>query len=161
MTRTVPPRNPVKTEMTEETGKSLTEQSHKKTADINYILKDYQKTGILKHAHKNQGKYDDVSAVSYQQAMDIVADVKSMFEALPALTRAEFDHDPAKFIDFVQQPENGPKIVEMGLAEGIDGKNEEGTMLASMQELIQTLKEDRVPGHEPPPVPNLPQTPDK
>ena len=161
MTRIVPDRNPVIKEMSEETGKSKTEQSHKKQCDINYILKDYAKTGIIKHAHQNAGKYDDVSQVSFQQAQDVVADVKSMFESLPAATRQQFNNQPGEFINFVQQPENGPQLIEMGLAEGIDGKTAEGSLITEMQALVTTLKEDRVKGHELPPVPGLEQTPDK
>ena len=35
------------------TGKGLTEQSHAKETDINYILKDYVRTGYMKHADRS------------------------------------------------------------------------------------------------------------
>ena len=36
-----------------DTGKTLTEQSHKNAADINFILRDYANTGFIRHANKN------------------------------------------------------------------------------------------------------------
>ena len=52
-----------------DTGKGLTEQSHKHETDINFILKDYVRTGFIKHAKDNQGKYDDINVQDFQQAM--------------------------------------------------------------------------------------------
>ena len=92
-TQTKRPRKPL-------TGfeQTKTEQSHKDQTDMNYILKDYARTGIIKHAHENKGQYDDVSAVDFQTAQNIVADAKSMFESLPALTRKEFGQDVGRFL---------------------------------------------------------------
>lgn len=136
MARTIPPRVQV---VAPTTGKSLTEQSHKKQTDINYILKEYTKTGLIKHAHTNQGKYDDVSAMDYQDALNVVADVKSMFESLPAATRAEFDHEPKQFLEYVRDPTNLTDMMEKGILSGIDAKDAEGDIIASIDGLVKAL----------------------
>jgi phage internal scaffolding protein len=103
------------------TGEGLTEQAHKDDCDINYILRNYQKTGLIKHAKNNQGKYDDISAVDFSEAMIIVAQAKSMFEELPANMRKRFGNDPGAFLNFVQTPGNEAEMVKMGIARGNDG----------------------------------------
>lgn len=123
-----------------DTGKGITEQAHKRQCDMNYILRDYAKTGLIKHAHKNQGRYDDVSSIDFQTAQNIVADAKSMFDALPALTRAEFGHDVSRFLEFARDPDNGTRMQELGITAGIDGIDKDGQLIASMQELVTALR---------------------
>lgn len=104
-----------------DTGEGLTEQSHKDACDMNYILKDYARTGFIKHARQHEGKYDDVTSYDFQQAMDTVANVKSMFEGLPSEVRAEFAHNPSQFLDYVQNPENTKVLADRGILVGNDG----------------------------------------
>lgn len=135
MPRVIRERIPV----TIECGPGLTEQSHKKQCDINYILKGYAKTGLIQHAHKHEGKYDDYSGIDFQTAQNIVAEAKSMFEALPALVRQEFGHDVARFLDFARDPENGKKMEEMGITPGVDGIDANGQLIQSINSLVETL----------------------
>lgn len=103
------------------TGEGLTEQSHKDTCDINIILRDYARTGFIRHAKQNQGRYDDVSTVDFQKSMEIVANVKSMFEGLPAQIRKEFAGDPKNFLHYVQNPDNALALQKRGIIIGNDG----------------------------------------
>jgi phage internal scaffolding protein len=102
-------------------GESLTEQGHKKECDMNYILKDYQRTGLIKHAKENKGRYDDVSPIDFQEAMLTVANARNMFEELPSNMRKRFANDPARFLDFVQNPANADEMRELGILKGNDG----------------------------------------
>lgn len=136
MQRTVN-RNRVTLENFEET---ITEQQHKKQTDMNYILKDYARTGLIKHSHQNKGNYDDVSQIDFQTAQNIVADSKSMFESLPAMTRKEFDNDVGQFLQFCRDPENGVKMQEMGITAGIDGLDSQGELIQGMKALVDALK---------------------
>jgi phage internal scaffolding protein len=102
-------------------GEGLTEQSHKDTCDINLILRDYARTGFMRHAEQNKGRYDDVSAVDYQKAMITVAEVKSLFEGLPAGVRKDFNHDPSAFLTYVQNPANAKELEQRGILKGNDG----------------------------------------
>jgi phage internal scaffolding protein len=99
----------------------MTEQAHKDECDINLILADYTRTGFIKHAKENKGVYDDVSAVDFQKAMETVANVKSLFEGLPAQVRKEFDGNPSYFLNYVQDPKNHDALVERGIIVGNDG----------------------------------------
>lgn len=103
------------------TGPGLTEQSHKDECDINLILEDYTRTGFIRHAKQNEGRYDDVTSVDFEAAMNTVASVKSMFETLPGIIRKEFNHNPSQFLDYVQQPENVLELSKRGILIGNDG----------------------------------------
>lgn len=109
-----------------ECGESLTEQAHKDQCDINSILHDYTRTGFMRHAQNNAGRYDDVTSVDFQHAQNVVAQTKTMFETLPSEIRQEFGQDVSKFLDYVQNPENGKELAQRGILAGNDGINIEG-----------------------------------
>lgn len=86
---------------------SMTEQAHKDDCDIQKILKKYAQTGVITHNNAVQGTYQDFpSGMDFQSAQNIIAEGKSLFETVPARIRADFDNDPAKFLEFTQNPDN-------------------------------------------------------
>jgi len=109
------------TKSTIDTGAGLTEQAHARETDINFILKDYQRTGLMRHAKQNQGRYDDVTPLDFAQAMEITANARSMFEELPSSFRRKFSNSPALFLDYVQNPDNKDSLEKMGILIGNDG----------------------------------------
>lgn len=121
LVETVIPRRDRKLCPTVDTGEGLTEQSHKDQCDINVILDDYKRTGFIKHAKQNAGRYDDVSAVDFEKAAIIVANVKSLFENLPSHVRDEFQGEAANFLRYVQNPSNHAELAQRGILVGNDG----------------------------------------
>ena len=103
------------------TGKGLTEQTHERETDINWIVRDYAQTQLLKHVNKNEGSFDDVSAVDFEQSMYKVAEMTSLFEGLPSKHKKYFENDPAKFLHYVQNPDNAEQIASFGIDLGHDG----------------------------------------
>lgn len=108
---------------------SLTEQSHKDSCDINTIVKTFTPDSLQQHAEAYKGRYDDFTSSDFNESMNIVANVKSMFEGLPSETRKTFGNDPTQFLDFVQNPENHKKVQQMGIKSGLDGKDSKGESL--------------------------------
>jgi len=98
--------------------KSLTVQSEKDACDINVIVENFAKTGLLPGA-AGVPAYGDFSeaTVSFQEAHNIVINAQNAFNALPAKIRKEFDNDPGKFLDFVDDPKNADELIKMGLRE--------------------------------------------
>ena len=91
----------------------LTEQSKLPEANLKSILKRYETTGVLPPLR--QGFYADLRAMpDYAEAQNIIAEGNSLFESLPATLRRDFDNDPAKFVDFMQDPKNKEAIEEYG-----------------------------------------------
>lgn len=107
--------------VTVECGEGLTEQSHKQECDMNYILRQYHKTGLIRHAKEHQGKYDDVSSQDFQEAMFIVKSAENMFAELPSNIRKRFENNPASFLEFVQNPQNEAEMRTLGILRGNDG----------------------------------------
>lgn len=96
----------------------LVEQNHKDEVDINQIIKRHgidlvTKVGMMR---SQEYQFDDVTGNDFQEAANILIKAQDQFDSLPSAVRKEFDHNPAKFLDFVQNPDNLPKMYEMGLA---------------------------------------------
>lgn len=86
------------------TGESRTKQAFKDETDINQILARYKSTGMLSHINENQGRFLDVSEISdFRSAVQRVQDTQKFFMGLPSDVRAEFQNDPAIFLDFLAE----------------------------------------------------------
>lgn len=95
---------------------NMTKQSFKDECDINLIMARYQDTGFLPdNLNPNQPQYIDATGFDFDLAMNLVAEATSSFNMLPVEVRNEFNHDPGAFLDFVADPNNGPRLREMGL----------------------------------------------
>jgi phage internal scaffolding protein len=94
---------------------SMTRQAHKDECDINNIMKRAERTGLADYVNAHQAQYGDVSSLDFQTAMQTIAEARELFEAMPAKQRDHFNNDPAQFLDFVQDPANREKAIEIGL----------------------------------------------
>lgn len=95
-------------------GEGLTKQSFKDECDINILMARYMETGILDHVREEQGQFLDVSDQDYQQAMDTIANAKTLFFELPSKVRDRFENDPQKLLEFVHDPRHTEEAVELG-----------------------------------------------
>lgn len=94
---------------------SMTRQSEAEGADINVIMKRYEKTGLLPQVTQ-EALFLDVSEMpDYRTALGLVAEVDRVFRELPAEKRALFRNDTAEFMDFASDPANRGRMVELGL----------------------------------------------
>lgn len=97
---------------------SLTKQEFKDDCDINRIVARFIQSGgtVLDSVNNLQAVYGDFSNIPDFTAMQaFVADAYSAFYQLPAELRYKFKNDPQKLIDFVNDPVNEAKAVELGL----------------------------------------------
>ena len=95
---------------------SMTLQSAAPECDIYNILNQFNTTGIVTHVASGTPQYTDVSEVpDYQAAMEIIMTAEEQFSALPSHVRREFDNDPGKMLEFIQDPDNYERGVELGL----------------------------------------------
>lgn len=98
-------------------GPSMTHQCFTDECDINNIMAKYERTGLLEHVNRHQGQYGEfIDAPSYQEAQNLIIEANNMFMEIPAAVRAKFENSPAKFLEFVQDPNNLPEMYELGLA---------------------------------------------
>jgi len=92
-----------------------TKQAFKRECDINHIMAHFKKTGVVDFVNKNAPRYQDVTGLDYLEAMQTVTHAQSLFNELPSQLRAQFENDPALFLDFVSDPENTPEMARLGL----------------------------------------------
>lgn len=111
----LPPSNPIT-----DYGPSRTRQSDAYAADINNIMARYEETGVLPTV--NRGLFfADVSDVGgFDNAITLVHGIERAFLEYPPDLRKRFDNDPAKFVDFTQDPNNHEEMVEMGLLKNVN-----------------------------------------
>lgn len=96
---------------------NLVQQHMRDECDVNVIMARYQKTGDISHLGQIAGEYGDFSDVfDYKSGLDRIYAAQDLFLELPSSIRDKFQNDPAKFIDFAQNPENQQELRDMGLA---------------------------------------------
>lgn len=99
--------------------KPITEQNHKGSVDINEIVR---KTAggfdrIAATANITALSYDTNPYNDFEEMMTLVAKGKQAFESLPHEVREEFNNNPAKYMDYVRNPENKDDLVKRGWVE--------------------------------------------
>lgn len=97
---------------------SMTRQEFADECDINNLMAQYEKTGLLPaNMNGNVPQYLDVTDVpDFRASLDFLNEATTAFMALPAAVRKEMDNDPAKFIDYCQDPANIDQLRKWGLA---------------------------------------------
>jgi phage internal scaffolding protein len=97
------------------TGEGRAQQQFKDDADINSIMRKFQRTGAIEHTKEFQDDYNIATGQTLHEAMNLVTQAQTMFMALPSSVRARFDQDPTKFLDFVQDDKNIEEARKLGL----------------------------------------------
>lgn len=98
------------------TAPSMAQQHFREECDINNIMARYEKTGLIEHAARFGGRYEDVTAgLDYHEACNMIIRAQEAFATLPARVRAHFDNDPAAFLAAVEDPDRKDELRELGL----------------------------------------------
>lgn len=97
-------------------GPSMTKQSFKEETDINYIVRKYQKTGMLSFVSDIAPQFMEVDSLEYQDALNLVIQAQNAFDQMPSNLRKRFENDPAKFLQFTEDQNNLEEMYDLGLA---------------------------------------------
>lgn len=100
--------------------RSRTHSSFGKDADINTIVSRYKKTGYFVDPNSvnphRVGRFDDYSDIpDYTELCNRMLRAEADFMRLPATTRALFGNKVSQAVEFVADPSNLEKSVELGL----------------------------------------------
>lgn len=94
----------------------MTKQSHKAECDINNILSQFKKTGIINHITQQQPTYTDLpDNLDYQNSLHLLQTAEDAFATLPSVVRRYFDNDPGEFLAAFSNPAMEDKLREFGL----------------------------------------------
>lgn len=105
---------------------SLTKQAFTPTTDIRNILQKYAKTGILGDPNRTP-IFGDFSDTEYVNSLNLVSNIKSQFEFLPAKTRERFKNDPAELLAFLGDEKNNDEAVKLGLRQAPEAETPQAT----------------------------------
>lgn len=95
---------------------SMTKQSFKQECDINHLLRNYQKTGLIEHVARFNGDYSDLTDVpTYHDAMNKIISADEAFSLLPSEIRNKFKNNPSEFLAFVSDESNRDEMIKLGL----------------------------------------------
>lgn len=128
--------NPPKDPGIDTGSESKVRQSEKDNCDVNIIMERFTRSGQLPRMNHREGVFMNCSGADYQRSLEIIRQANDDFAQLPSKARKYFDHDPEKFIEFMHQPNNAEKAVELGLADWIKPSAED-----SLREAASTIKE--------------------
>lgn len=103
--------------------KGMTMQSFRDECDINNIIARYETTGFLVDpmiAARRTPSFGDFSKLpDYMEAQNIIAVGSEIFAALPARIREMFNNNPADYCNFVSNPDNLDKALELDLVDEV------------------------------------------
>ncbi|QCQ85046.1 internal scaffolding protein [Blackfly microvirus SF02] len=99
-------------------GPSLTRQEFADECDINTLMAQYEKTGVINHFNSATPQYYDLTEMpdTLMGSLEHMKNAEEAFMRLPALVRKEFDNDPISFVVYATDPENLTQLREWGLA---------------------------------------------
>lgn len=93
-----------------------TKQSFREACDVNRIVANYSRTGLLTHVARGVPEYGHAPAVDFHRAMNIVAEANSMFLELPGKIRQRY-RDPGAFLEALEDPDQVEELRELGVFE--------------------------------------------
>lgn len=95
-------------------------QEFKDNLDPNSIMKRFATDGvapIYRTGDLIDVNVDDLNASDFESALNIIADAKESFEALPSEIRERFGNNPAKFLRSMEDPRFLEESYTLGLRE--------------------------------------------
>lgn len=103
---------------------SQTKQAFRDQCDINKLLAKAARGDSISHLAKHGAVYGDFTDMpDLMEAQDRLAKGQAIFDELPGELRREFDQSPAKFFEFVNDPNNMSKLGELLPALAAPGDN--------------------------------------
>lgn len=94
----------------------ITKQSCRDECDINNILSQFSKTGIISHVNNSTASFVDLPDVSdFQHALAVVTEAEFAFSTLPSKLRERYSNDPALFLEALMDPSQVEFLTEVGV----------------------------------------------
>jgi len=109
------------------TSRHMTKQEFAAESDINTIMKKYERSGISIETLSRfsmqtlpENFKDLTGPIDHKAALDMLDELHSTFDNLPARIRDRFHNNPYEFVDFFSHAENQEEAIKLGLARRIE-----------------------------------------
>jgi len=93
---------------------TMTKQALKDDADVNNIIKRYNKIDLYADAMELEAIYGEIDSMDLREAMDKVNASEEAFMKVPSEIRGQFENDAGKWIDYATDPANIDQMREWG-----------------------------------------------
>ena len=91
-----------------------TKQAFKDECDVNRLLQRFQKDGAMSHLEAYGQEYGEYSTFDFHAQMEKLRRGNEIFAQLPSEIRSgEFENDPGRFFEYVNNPENVQRLPEL------------------------------------------------
>lgn len=97
-----------------------TKQEFGEETDINFILKQWIKTGQAPYMAAGVAFGDFSGTNDFQEAMETVTETEQQFAALPSHIRDRFGNDANQLLAFLEKPENLAEAQKLGIVKKPD-----------------------------------------
>lgn len=99
-------------------GKRRVKQAGKEASDINVMIRKWIKNGTPPVASGREPHYGDFGqGIEYHEALTRLVEIQDQFLQVPAPVRSYCNNDPGLFLDLCSDPEQLPKLRELGLVQ--------------------------------------------
>lgn len=97
--------------------KNITQQSAAAECDINMIVEKAKRgADITPSLTTRPPMYGDFTNLpDYREALNVVVKARNLFNSMDAFVRERFANDPARMLDFLNNPANREEAVKLGL----------------------------------------------
>jgi hypothetical protein len=92
------------------------EQNHRDKVEINNIVNKHGISRLIATRQAQDLIFDENPTNDFQEAMNLLKKGRDVFMQLSSKERAEFNNDPAQYLDYVQNPANKEALIERGWA---------------------------------------------
>lgn len=93
---------------------SMTQQAFRSQTNIQEIINRSKLRGRLPEA-TSKGFFGDFAGIDFQSMQNLVASAQQGFDLLHPAIRRRFHNDPAELISFIDDDENRPEAIKLGL----------------------------------------------
>lgn len=97
-------------------GELITKQEMAAECDINNILAQFSRTGIIDHVNRSAAQWLDLpSDLDFQSSLEVVRSGEEAFATLPSKVREAYGNDPYRFLAALADPAERDRLVEFGI----------------------------------------------
>lgn len=97
-------------------GPGKAQQQFKEECDINTIVDRFLAAGEMPQSIPFPNQDEFMETFDFQTSMNVLRKAEESFMEIPAKTRARFDNNPQKFMEFMHNPENALEWERLKLA---------------------------------------------
>lgn len=95
---------------------SMTHQSFKDLTDVNAIVSKWQNDGVCP-SYVEGMHYGDFEKIDFQESMNHVISVQTLFDSLPSSVRNQCKNDPSQFLEMIKDESILDDLIESGIVD--------------------------------------------